>query len=279
MPRLHTARLAHPDRDLDAPQEPSLPRLGDDLVIATVSPRSGILVGADWIRIDGILPPVEAAALRTRHEPCNALIDIPGAHSPRSRSTLTTTESLVFAASAEFGWINLGDVEDPVELERARFFVGDRTRLSCTVGDPRVLQRHLDDLCTLGDALILDLRELGQKLPPTYLEVLLHAVLVRTTEHETPTLLIPGLAPQEARNPRGAAAALGPVGNLLGAGARGLVLTRETEFNPEAQSAVDLARELIEQSRAASGHRRARNTARVIEEGLEDPSGWFRRPW
>lgn len=276
MPRLRTARLANQDQDLVAPRPYSLPELPADVVVATVSARSAALTGADWVRIDGSLPPLEAAALRTQHAPVAAMLDLPGPGSPRARSPLTTTESLVFAASEDFAWVNLRDLEGPAELERARFILGGTTRLSCTVGSARVLQRDIDTLCSLGDALILDLRALESSMASPGLELLLHAVVQRAHEQGTPVLLIPGLAPAQTRESRTAAASLGSVVPLLGAGARGLVLTRETEWNAEAQSAIDLARDLINRAREAAGRPKDRASARLVSEALEDPSGWVR---
>jgi|GEM_PF-3423615 len=276
VPRPNAAQIADPQHQALIDERAALPALASDLVIASVTARSPLLTGADWIRIDGALPPLEAAALRRKHAPLPALLDIPGPRSRRARSPLTTTESLVVAASEDLAWVNLSDLLDPGELKRARFFVGDRTRLSCTVGEASVLQRHLDDICEAGDALILDLRALGKEVPPTYLEVLLHAVLKRTREHGTPTLLMPGLAPRQARERRSAAAATAPVAKLLAAGARGLILTGETEFSADAQAAIDLARELIWHARESTGTHRSRHSAQVVIDGLDDPSGWLR---
>jgi hypothetical protein len=196
------------------------------------------------------------------------MYDIPGAHNPRYRNLLTTTESLVFAASTGFPWVNLRDLEDANDLERARTFVEETTWLSCTVSEPRVLQRSIDDLCELGDALLLDLHALAQQLPPTYCETLCLAVVKRAREHGTPVLVLP-----TARTTGGhAAAELGQVSRLLSAGAHGMVLTTETEHNPRAQDAVDLAREIVE--RSSLPEPRSSHSARVVD---DDSSGWT--PW
>lgn len=227
--------------------------------------RTPLLNGADWLRVDGGQPLVDAEALRERHAPRPVMYDIPGANNARYRNLLTTTESLVFAASTGFPWVNLRDLEDPGDLERAREFVGDTTRLSCTVSEPRVLQRSIDDLCELGDALLLDLGAMGQKLPPSYCETLTHAVVKRAREHGTAVLILPA-----ARTVSGQAAAeLGRVGALLAAGAHGLVLVTETQHNARAQEAVDLARELV--NRSVVKPPRGRHSARVLD---DDSSGW-----
>jgi hypothetical protein len=227
--------------------------------------RTPLLNGTDWLRVDGGQPLVDAGTLRERHAPRPVIYDIPGANNARYRNLLTTTESLVFAASTGFPWINLRDLEDPGDLERARSFLDESTRLSCTVSEPRVLQRSIDDLCELGDALLLDLGAIGQKLPPTYCETLTHAVVQRGREHGTPILILP-----VARTVSGhAAAELGRVGQLLAAGAHGLVLTTETQHNARAQEAVDLARELVKRSVMTPARRR--HSARVLD---DDSSSW-----
>ena len=271
MPRLPAARII--DRDSGPPAlEPLLhPPLDVDLVVATVGARSPRLLGPDWIRIDGGQSVIGVSELVDRHAPLPAMFDIPGAESPRYRNLLTTTESLVLAASAEFPWVNLRDLRDASQLEHARDFVGDQTRLSCTVGEPRVLQRDLDAVAELGDALLLDLRALRQKLPPSYLDSLLLAVLNRTRELQCPVLLVPEIGPAE-RAP-GSAARLGALGRLLAAGARGLVLTRETEVNPRAQDAIDLARDLMAHVRHSTPNGPA---ARLGDRPSEDSSGWLR---
>ncbi len=276
MARIHTARIAAPGRDLPAEPARGPTPLTRDLVIATVSTRSPALVGADWIRIDGSQSPLASTALRRKHAPSPALFDIPGARTRRHRNLLTTTESLVFAASEDFAWVNLRDLQHPVELERARSFVGDDTRLSCTVSDPGVLQRYFDEICRTGDCVLLDLRDLGQKLPPSYLDTLMRAVLKRAVEYSTPALLISGQLQTEARQPRAAAAELGQLGTLLSAGYQGLVLIRETEFSAEPQEAVDLARSLVKYAAESAGFAHARRSARIFDDGAVDSSGWLR---
>lgn len=273
MPRTPAARLALGPSDHPALPTPAHAPFDEDVVVATVGSRSPLLLGPDWIRIDGGQSLVDVVDLVRRFAPLPAVFDIPGAHSPRYRNLLTTTELLVFAASAEFGWVNLRDLVDPAELDRARQFVGPQTRLTCTVGDPRVLQRHLDELCESGDGLLLDLRALGQNLPPSYRDVLLDAVLKRTREHGTPVLLVGGAAGATPPGTRGASARLGELGRLLAAGARGLVLTRETEFSPRPQDAVDLARDLIDQVRALTA---VRPSARLRRGASDDSGGWIR---
>lgn len=273
MPRTHAARIARGRADLPALPSSSRPPLDPELVVATVGLRSPLMLGPDWIRIDGGQSLLDVSRLIDRHAPLPALFDIPGASSPRYRNLLTTTESLVFAATAEFSWVNLRDLEDPGDLQRARDFVGDATRLSCTVSDPRVLQRHLDDLCTLGDALLLDLRALRQNLPPSYLDALLHAVLKRAGEHSTPVLLVAAMSPDPVTAERAASARLGELGQLLAAGARGLVLTRETELSPRAQEAIDLARSLMDHVRRSG---RSNGSARLGGRPADDSSGWLR---
>ena len=138
MPRHPSASIAGPNRDLPLP-EPRFPRaLRRGIVVATAGLRTPLLNGADWLRVDGGQPLVDAETLRDRHAPRPVMYDIPGARNPRYRNLLTTTESLVFAASTGFPWVNLRDLEDPGDLERARDFVGDTTRLSCTISEPRV---------------------------------------------------------------------------------------------------------------------------------------------
>ena len=265
MPRFPAASIAGPGRDLPLPDERPTRVLRSGMLVATVGMRTPRLNGVDWLRVDGGQPLVASEKLRDRHGPRPVLYDIPGARNARYRNLLTTTESLVFAASTGFPWVNLRDLEDPGDLERARTFIDDNTRLSCTISEPRVLQRSIDDLCELGDALLLDLRAMGQKLPPTYSETLTHAVVKRAREHGTPVLLLPA-----ARTVGGQAAAeLGQVGQLLAAGAHGLVLTTETEHNTRAQEAVDLARELV--ARSALADPRGRHSARLLD---DDSSGW-----
>ena len=262
-----TARIAGPDdpRPSGSGHGPSPLRAG--LVVASVGPRTPRLTGADWIRIDGGQPLVEAEQLRERHAPCPALFDVPGPDSARYRNLLTTTESLVFAATSGFGWVNLRDLEDPADLERARTFLDDQTRLSCTVAAPWTLQRSLDSICRLGDALLLDLTALARQLPPSYCGILCHAVIKRAREHDLPVLLIP------STTARGAAAELGRIGQLLAAGAHGLVLTSETTHNPRAQEAVDLARALVDGSSPSAVDERAQRSARLGPD--DDASGWI----
>ena len=278
MARIHTARISTPARELPAEPVRSLAPLTRDLVIATISTRSPALVGADWVRIDGGQSPLAATGLRRKHAPLPALFDIPGARTRRYQNLLTTTESLVFAASEDFNWVNLSDLQHPMELERARSFVGDGTRLSCTVSDPGVLQRYIDEICHTSDCLLLDLRNLGQKLPPSYLDSLMRAVLKRAVEYSTPALLVSGLSPAQARKPRTntAAAELGQLGTLLSAGYQGLVLIRETEFSAEPQVAVDLARSLVAYAAESAGLAHARRSARIFDDGTDDSSGWIR---
>lgn len=271
MPRNPAARIARGHADL--PALPPRPPIAADIVVATVGIRSPRLLGPDWIRIDGGRSLLDVPGVVARHAPVPAVFDIPGPDSPRYRNLLTTTEALVFAATAEFPWVNLRDLDDPAELERARDFVGESTRLSCTVSEPRVLQRHLDELCEIGDGLLLDLRALGQKLPPSYLDVLLHAVLERTREHSTPTLLVADLASAPVGAVRGASARLGEIGRLIAAGARGLVLTRETELNPRPQEAIDLARDLLDHVRRSTG---PVCSARLAPDRDGDSGGWLR---
>jgi hypothetical protein len=213
------------------------------LVVASVGTRTPRLAGADWIRIDGGQPLVDAEQLRERHAPCPALFDVPGPDSARYRNLLTTTESLVFAATS------------------------GQTRLSCTVAAPWTLQRSLDSICRLGDAILLDLPALARQLPPSYCGILSHAVIKRAREHDLPVLLIP------STTARGAAAELGRIGQLLAAGAHGLVLTSETTHNPRAQEAVDLARALVDGSSPSPADERARRSARVGPD--DDASGWI----
>ena len=79
----------------------------------------------------------------------------------------------------------------------------------------------------------LDLGAIGQKLPPSYCETLTHAVVQRARDHGTPVLILP-----VGRTVSGSAAAeLGRVGQLLAAGAHGLVLTTETQHSAGAQEA------------------------------------------
>lgn len=265
MPRQPSASIAGPNRDLPLP-EPRSPRaLRRGLVVATAGLRTPLLNSADWLRVDGGHPLVEAELLRKRHSPRPVIYDIPGANNARYRNLLTTTESLVFAASTGFPWVNLRDLEDPNDLERALDFVDESTRLSCTVSEPRVLQRYVDDLCELGDALLLDLGALGQKLPPTYCETLTQAVVKRGREHGTPVLILPMARTVST----GAAAERGLVGQLLASGAHGLVLTTETQHNARAQEAVDLARELVTRSILTQGP--GRHSARILD---DDSSGW-----
>jgi hypothetical protein len=275
MARFHTARIAAPGRDLPAAPERALPPLATNLVLATISTRSPVLIGADWVRIDGGQSPLAAAALRRKHAPSPALFDIPGARTRRYQNLLTTTESLVFAASEEFAWVNLSDLEHPAELERARNFLDDDTRLSCTISDPGVLQRSFDEVCHTSDAVLLDLRGLGQKLPPSYLDTLMRAALKRPGEFMTPALLIPGLLPSQARQPRAAAAELEKLGTLLAAGYNGLVLIRETELSAEPQNAVDLARWLVTQTTESAGLAHDRRGARILDDAVDDSSGWL----
>ena len=271
---IHTARLATPGQDLPAEPVHVLAPLRRDLVVATISSHSPVLVGADWVRIDGSRSPLAANALRRKHAPSPALFDIPGASTRRYRNLLTTTESLVFAAGEDFAWVNLRDLQHPAELEHARCFVGSGTRLSCTVSDPRVLQRYFDEICLAGDCVLLDLRCLGQKLPPSYLDSLMRAVLKRAIEHSTPALLISGLLPTQAR--RSGAAELGQLGTLLSAGYQGIVLIRETEYTTEPQEAVDLARSLVSYAAESAGLAQTRGSARVLDAGPHGPSGWLR---
>jgi hypothetical protein len=272
MPRINAARIARGRADQPALPSRPIPTLGCDLVVATVGPRSPLLIGPDWIRVDGGHSLIDVSRLVERHAPLPALFDIPGASSPRYRNLLTTTEALVFAATTGFGWVNLRDLEDPDELDRAREFLGEHTRLSCTVAEPRILQRHLDEICELGDALLLDIRALSDRLPPSYLDALLHAVLKRARERATPTLLVAGFDPRPGTGPRLPSARLGSVGRLLAAGAHGLVLTRETELNPRAQDVIDLARELIGHVRSTATPRSRARAGRIAP---DDSSGWM----
>jgi hypothetical protein len=268
MARFPAASIAGPARDLPLPELRGTRLLRRGVVVATVGLRTPRLNGVDWLRVDGGQPLITAETLRDRHGPRPVLYDIPGARNPRYRNLLTTTESLVFAASTGFPWVNLRDLEDPGDLERARSFVEESTRLSCTVSEPRVLQRSIDDLCELGDALLLDLHAIGKKLPPTYFEILTHAVVKRAREHGTPVLVLPASRTMGGH----AAAELGRVGQLLAAGAHGLVLTSETEHNAKAQDAVDLARDLVLQSMLADT--RGRHSARLVD---DDSTGWTTR--
>jgi hypothetical protein len=276
MARTPTARIATPAREHPAEPVTVLAPLSRKLVIATISARSPVLVGADWVRIDGGQSPLAATGLRRKHAASPALFDIPGAQTRRYQNLLTTTESLVFAASEDFAWVNLSDLHHPMELERARSFVGDDTRLSCTVSEPRVLQRYFDEICDASDCVLMDVRGLGQKLPPSYLDTLMGAALKRAVEYSTPALLVSGLLPTQARQPRAAAAELGQLGTLLSAGYQGLVLIRETEFSAEPQEAVDLARSLVAYAAEAAGLARARRSARIFDDGTDDSSGWLR---
>ena len=98
--RLDTSGILKPETH---PQpQPSRP-----WVIASVDGNTPALRDLDLVRLDSVSAPLhELTRLRDGYD-CPALFDLPGPETPRSKSLLTATELLIFAAAARFEWVGL----------------------------------------------------------------------------------------------------------------------------------------------------------------------------
>jgi hypothetical protein len=234
------------------------------LVVATVGPQTPTIENADWIRIDGACGTLEALSDHRRRHASPVLFDVPGPRTRRSGTLLTTSEFLVFAAAEGFEWVNLRGVTRGEDVERARDFLPPSTRLSVTVSSPSVLLRGLTSLCDHADAVLFARAELRRALGPYTAEDALRAAIHTAILHAAPPLISAGILPSMVRQRQPEPAEVAQLTDLVEAGVRGLVLTRETTHGPDPQGAVDVARLVAEHARQnATSTRDARPSARL----------------
>ncbi len=133
-------------------------------LIAAPDREGNLADGIDLARIDASsLPPFRALEMKRQ---CDrpAMLEVPGRRTRRGNSLLTDTEFLIMAGAEGFDWITLAEA-DPHAVDRARRFLPSRTQVAATICsyDHEIL---LPDLCTVADAIIVDMNTLMRTHDP-----------------------------------------------------------------------------------------------------------------
>lgn len=219
------------------------------LLGATVGPANSQLHGLDFVRVDGAKwSAIELDRIRGEHV-APALLDLPGHRTPRRHGTLTRSEFLVYAATEEWSWVNLRDVEQPDELRQARECLPEKVRLSATISSAEVLHHEIPRLREHADVLFVDERALRPQLEPLRLRDSLQLAFRQCARAGRPCLLLSELLPSMIHPEEPQLEEIGRLTQLLSEGCSGFVLTAETCQNPEAQSAVNILRLVTEHRR------------------------------
>jgi pyruvate kinase len=216
------------------------------LVIASVDASTPVLHGMDWIRIDAARDGLHrSGSVRDRYEE-PAMLDVPGPATRREGSSLTTSEFLVYAAAEEYEWVNLRGVQSVHEIERAREFLPESTRLTVTASTPNALQRSIDELCEEGDAVVLGCHELERVLGRHRVRDALRVAVLGAATKGKPCFAASGLLRSMLRSSRPGPRDLDRVTTLAQDGCAGFILSAETLEGAHAQSCVDVVRLVAE---------------------------------
>ena len=156
------------------------------LLVATIDGPTAVPHGIDWVRIDGASGTLETIERRRDASSHAVLFDVPGPDTRHRDTLLTTTEFLVFAAAADFEWVNLRGMHSAEDVLHAREFLPDSVRLSVTLSTPRSLRHALRPLCEVADALLFDREELRHSLGSRRTDAMLASAVRHASDRGTP---------------------------------------------------------------------------------------------
>lgn len=173
-------------------------------IIATAQPGAAPPRGVDLVRLDasrlgfGELPALHQA----QRGPC--LLDLPGPRASRDGAPLTTTEWLVFAATEAYEWVHLRGVREAAQLEHAREFLHESTRISLHIDSVERVGPDLGLLLDQCDGAILDADALREELGARATGEFLRYCFFEGDHHGVPMFLQVGVRP-DGSGPTGAA--------------------------------------------------------------------------
>ena len=213
-------------------------------IIATVTSRTGPLVGVDRVLIRaGSVSLLGLARLRRRYG-CPAILELPGPGTVGVTHPLTTSEYLVFASAEGFQTVCLQGASDVGALLRARELLHPEIRLGATLANPAALRESFGEICDAADLVLVDQERLERHVGEAALD---HAqwALCEAKRRGARCLLAKGLLASLRHSPLPTQMEIDRIGALVGHGSDGFVLGDETAESEHPQAAVELLRSLL----------------------------------
>ena len=214
-------------------------------IIATVSPKTPRLDGADLIRLNGAFGTLkEKAQLRARFRR-PILVDIPGPRLKHRTSRISDAGLVRWAARARVDFVALSYARGADEIVAVRGALGESgVRIIAKIETAEAAGPALAEILLAADGILIDRGDLAVSIGPEALRPAVDRILRFSRAHGRPAWVATGILASLQGAPCPTPRDVADVQHLMQAGATGLVLAEETAIGRFPREAVAVLRGL-----------------------------------